>query len=89
MVDPELRTVRIFNVTSTELPGGSTIYIELYGLRNSKFAAKTDNFQVTTLDPTGNYLIDRRSENLNVRLNCNWPCANCDPDTPSRCLKCD
>jgi hypothetical protein len=53
---PEIRSIRIQNVTTSEAVGGKVINFEIFGLINSMFARATDTFGVYTMDSTGNYI---------------------------------
>ena len=47
----------------------------------------TSSFDVRTLTYDG-YPMDFISTNITVNFFCEYPCASCDNDNPSRCLSC-
>jgi hypothetical protein len=63
--------------------------LQLKGFINSRFAAATDSFIITTRLDELEYVVDQRDHGLSIELDCDYPCTACFLEEPSTCRNCD
>ncbi len=81
-------TITITKVTGTQIEAGSSFWVTLYGLVNSKLAAATDTFSFEVKTEKGGQVM-YQNKGLTVTNDCDYPCLTCDPANPSKCLTCE
>ena len=63
--------------------------LQLKGVTNSRYAAATDSFSVTTRLDEVQFVVDQRDHGLTIELDCDFPCTACLLEEPSTCRTCD